>query len=215
MITSMTATNTSPATTTSNTANLKITLLGPEDVGKTTLIKSFLIEEFYDSSYASVVPDGYARLKTIDDKEYRLILVDTPGAMDCESIRRSAYANSDCLILCYAINSPTSFKSISSYWLPEIRTHCKEVPVILVGTKLDLRSNMKCITTKQGARLRKKTKMLSFFECSSKDINSLQTLIIEAVRAAVCHPMVDNKSSKTQQQTNLHKLNEKLAILSK
>ncbi|KAI8129201.1 Ras-like GTP-binding protein RhoL [Lucilia cuprina] len=202
MITSMAATNTPAATTTSNIANLKITLLGPEDVGKTTLIK----KEFYNSSYASVVPDGYARLKTIDDKEYRLVLVDTPGAMDCESMRRSAYANSDCLILCYAINSPTSFKSISSYWLPEIRTHCKEVPVILVGTKLDLRSNMKCITTKQGARLREKTKMLSFFECSSKDMNSLQTLIIEAVRAAVCPPMVDTKSSKTPQQTNLHKL---------
>ncbi|XP_037825605.1 ras-like GTP-binding protein RhoL [Lucilia sericata] len=190
-------------TATANIPNLKITLLGHEDVGKTTLIKSFLIEEFYDSSYASVVPDGYARLKTIDNKEYRLVLVDTPGAIDCESMRRSAYANSDCLILCYAINSPASFKSIRNYWLTEIRTHCKEVPVILVATKLDLRSNIKCLTTNQGIRLKEKIKALSFIECSSKDIHSLESLIVEAVRAAVSQPMADNKSSKTHKLKSL------------
>ena len=42
-------------------------------------------------------------------------------------------------MLCVAINNRTSFENINK-WRAEIRQVCQETPIILVGTKKDLRS---------------------------------------------------------------------------
>ena len=37
------------------------------------------------------------------------------------------------------IFSPDSFENVKAKWYPEVRHHCPDVPIILVGTKKDLR----------------------------------------------------------------------------
>ena len=53
------------------------------------------------------------------------------------------------ILLCYAVNDRDSYKNVdqkvSSFsqppqWIPELRTSAPSVPIILVGTKLDLRT---------------------------------------------------------------------------
>ena len=46
-------------------------------------------------------------------------------------------ANVVCIV--YAVNNPTSFERITSHWLPLLRQLGVNVPVVLVGTKIDVR----------------------------------------------------------------------------
>lgn len=73
------------------------------------------------------------------------------------------------------------------------------MPVVLVGTKLDLRipNSEKFVTTAEGRRLRKEIHAHSLVECSAKKKLNLNTVFEEAIRA------VENKPNKTRQCTIL------------
>ncbi|XP_055720020.1 rho-related GTP-binding protein RhoV-like [Salvelinus fontinalis] len=46
---------------------------------------------------------------------------------------------SDVFILCFSVVNPVSFQSITSKWIPQIRTFHPASPIILVGSQLDRR----------------------------------------------------------------------------
>ena len=51
------------------------------------------------------------------------------------------YENTVCtavFLLCFSVDSCTSFENIERKWIKEIREHCPDTPIILVGTKMDL-----------------------------------------------------------------------------
>lgn len=39
----------------------------------------------------------------------------------------------DCFLLCFSVNSRSSFENIAIKWYPEIQHHCPKIPVILIG----------------------------------------------------------------------------------
>ena len=47
----------------------------------------------------------------------------------------------DVFLVCFAITSPTSFDNVTSKWIPEVTHHCPDTPIILVGTKADMRED--------------------------------------------------------------------------
>ena len=84
-------------------------------------------------------------------------------------------------------------------WAPEIRRHAKNAPIILVGTKVDLRENkvmierlsglnQKPITHNQGQDLAKQLKAQSYLECSALTKAGLKLVFDEAIRFAKQEP---------------------------
>ncbi|XP_067615039.1 ras-like GTP-binding protein RhoL [Eurosta solidaginis] len=168
---------------------LKITIVGDGMVGKTCLLITYTQNEFPEE-YIPTVFDNHACNITVDGNEYNLTLWDTAGQEDYERLRPLSYPNTNCFLLCYSISSRTSFENIKSKWWPEIRHFSNNVPVVLIGTKLDLRvpNSEKFVTTSEGRRLRKEIHAHSLVECSAKKKIGLNQVFEEAVRAVEKKP---------------------------
>lgn len=64
---------------------------------------------------------------------------------DFDSLRPLCYPNTDVFLVCFSVVSPTSYHNVTDKWLPELRRHCPDAPIILVGTQSDLRSDVKVL----------------------------------------------------------------------
>ena len=58
---------------------------------------------------------------------------------DVERLRPLMYPQTDIFLVCYSVASRKSFENVETRWLPEVSHHCPKTPIILVGTKIDLR----------------------------------------------------------------------------
>merc|ERR1712216_652141 len=90
-------------------------------------------------------------------------------------------------------------------WFPELKHHCPGVPIICVGTKLDLRSdantvaklrekNQTPITTEEGMEMAKTIGAVKYLECSALTQKGLKNVFDEAIRVVHCareHPARD------------------------
>ena len=56
-------------------------------------------------------------------------------------LRPLSYPQTDVFLICFSLVSPASFENVRAKWFPEVSHHCPNTPVILVGTKLDLRDD--------------------------------------------------------------------------
>ena len=51
----------------------------------------------------------------------------------------------DVVIICFAIDNHAGLANVKESWYPEITQHCPGVPIVLVGTKIDLRNDPETI----------------------------------------------------------------------
>ena len=96
---------------------------------------------------------------------------------------------------------------IISQWYPEITHHAPNIPIILVGTKLDLREDKETIlklrqksqapiTYPQGLQMAKDIQAVKYLECSALTQKGLKNVFDEAIRAVLSPvPVVGGKKS--------------------
>uniref|UniRef100_A0A2P2I0V9 Rho-related GTP-binding protein RhoU-like n=1 Tax=Hirondellea gigas TaxID=1518452 RepID=A0A2P2I0V9_9CRUS len=123
---------------------IKCVLVGDGAVGKTSLIVSYTTNG-YPTEYVPTAFDNYSVVVTVDNRPVRLQLCDTAGQDDFDSLRPLCYPGSDVFLVCFSVVSPTSFFNVREKWLPELRHHQPNAPVILVGTQSDLRTDVKVL----------------------------------------------------------------------
>uniref|UniRef100_A0A3B4E1L7 Ras homolog family member Ga n=1 Tax=Pygocentrus nattereri TaxID=42514 RepID=A0A3B4E1L7_PYGNA len=136
---------------------------------------------------------------TVGSKSIKLVLRETIGQNQDDRSRPVAYGGTNVFILCFSISNRRSFDNIKVMWYPEVSQHSPEVPFLLVGTKKDLRRDLKKqnltpVTKKQGKALAKEIKAVKYLECSTVEGGEgVKEVFEEAVRAY----LNSSKSSKS------------------
>ncbi|NP_001279411.1 rho-related GTP-binding protein RhoG-like isoform X1 [Callorhinchus milii] len=182
---------------------IKCVVVGDGAVGKTCLLISYTTNAF-PGEYVPTVFDNYSAQMTVDGRTVSLNLWDTAGQEEYDRLRTLSYPQSNVFIVCFSIASPSSYANVRHKWQPEVSHHCPNVPILLVGTKKDLRNDSETIrklkeqslsptTPHQGVTLSKQIRAVKYLECSALLQEGILEVFAEAVRA-VLYPYKEKKS---------------------
>ncbi len=165
-------------------------IVGDHHVGKT----SFLVAHFNNQhpgsdEFLPTVFDVMLKRYTLGNKDVTIDLVgafsphfndciDTAGHEDYDRLRPLSYHNCDVFLLLFAVNDPKSFTNIVHRWKPELQQWRPGVPVVLCGSKIDLRQDkaavfrlreqgLAMITPEEGKYMAKKMGFMGYVEASA------------------------------------------------
>merc|ERR1712130_719177 len=123
-----------------------------------------------------------------------------------------SYPQTDVFLVCFAVIAESSFKNVQQKWIPEITHHAPGVPIILVGTKSDLREDQETINGLKAKNLNmvgldainqmvQQIGATKYVECSALTQDKLKTVFDEAIRGT--HPTEEEEEERLHSALNL------------
>lgn len=123
-------------------------------------------------------------------------LWDTAGSEEYDKLRPLSYPSTDVFIICFSVIEPSSLVNVTNKWYYEITSSCPEAPVVLVGTKVELRDSessvealktigLAPVTRELGEAAAKKIHAVKYLECSAYTQMGLREVFDVAVRSAL------------------------------
>lgn len=192
---------------------LKIVIVGDGGCGKTSLLMVYAKGDFPEK-YAPSVFEKYVTTVTLGGKEIQLNLYDTAGQDDYDRLRPLSYQNADLILVCYDVTNPTSYENVIIKWYPEVSHFCRDVPMILIGCKTDLRKDkekmrklraveQEPITYIQGEETQKQMNAALYLECSAKYRENVEDIFKEAAKLALMSRRKARKARKKQKHCSI------------
>jgi len=176
-------------------STVKLVVVGDGAVGKTSMLITYTTNTF-PGEYIPSVFDNYSANVIVGGKPVEVGLWDTAGQEDYDRLRPLSYPQTDVFLICFSIISPSSLENVPSKWHPEIDHHCHGIPIVLVGTKKDLRDDpetvsrlkekgMAPLTPEQGETTAKKIGAAKYMEISSLRGEGLKELFDTAIQTVI------------------------------
>jgi len=123
-----------------NRKECSVVVVGDCKVGKTALINRFIHDDFTEN-YRPTNFSKQVKTTMVANRRVRYTLWDTCGAEGPNTTRTIAYREADIFMLCYNICDPPSLFSAINQWVPDLRCHAPNTPIVLVGCQADMRTD--------------------------------------------------------------------------
>lgn len=157
--------------------------------------------------------DNYSANLVVDAQICNLGLWDTAGQEDYDRLRPLSYPGTDVFLICFSLVAPASFENVKSKWVPEIAHYAPNSPIVLVGTKLDLRGDKETlermrerslmpVTYQEGLAAAKEMGAVKYLECSSLEGSGV-TAVFEAAARTVVSPASSKKSKSKSKKCSI------------
>lgn len=125
---------------------IKVVVVGDGSVGKTSLLCRYSNNYFPEEDFLPTIFDNFTTSTTYKNQTFNVSLYDTAGTEDYDRLRPLSYIGADIFLLCVDLVNAHSLENGAKKWLEELNKHAPGVPIVLCGTKMDLRIDKKYLT---------------------------------------------------------------------
>jgi len=158
----------------------KVVLIGDSGVGKSNLLSRFTRNDFSAESKSTIGVEFATRTITVEGKVIKAQIWDTAGQEKYRAITSAYYRGAVGALLVYDITRTATFEHLER-WLSELLDHAdKDIRVMLVGNKCDLR-HMRTVTSDQATEFAQKHK-LSLIETSALDQTNVEQAFTDILK---------------------------------
>ena len=165
----------------------KVCIFGDGGVGKTTLLYRYIDRKFDKSMKMTIGADILVKKLIIENMSVTLQIWDFGGEERFRFFFQAFFRGSNGGIFMYDLIRKSSLMNIDK-WLNEFKSHTstakeKQIPIILVGGKLDLQDR-RVISYDKAINVQKSHNLHSYIECSSKTGENVD-LVFETLARAI------------------------------
>ncbi len=141
-------------------------MLGDAAVGKTSLTLRFISGFFLDDLKLTIGVDFYSKTTTLKEKKVKLQIWDFGGEQRFRFLLHQYCKGANAAFFLYDITNRLSLDHLPD-WTQIIREHAGDIPIMLIGSKVDLKE-FRAVTREEGILAAKKYNLSTFIELSSK-----------------------------------------------
>jgi small GTP-binding protein len=171
----------------------KIVMLGDGAVGKTAMTTRFT-QNFFDADYKRTIGSDFAikRLEIPDmNAQVTLQVWDLAGQPRFESVRQGFYRGARGGLLLYDVTRRRTFLNVENWKDEAFKNLQKEIPLVLVANKVDLKDS-RVVTTEEGEEYAKKN---GFIYAESSALTGEN---VEEAYSNLCRIMIEYSKNLSQ-----------------
>jgi small GTP-binding protein len=120
----------------------KIILLGDGAVGKTSLIRRFVVDKFDDRYIVTIGSKITAKdLQIAEDEKVfylKLQIWDILGQKGYKKLHKTTFRGTDGVFMVADITRKDTLRSLETYWIPKVQSLVGPVPFVILANKSDL-----------------------------------------------------------------------------
>lgn len=177
---------------------IKISILGGEGVGKTSLIKRFCEDKFSDTHIATVSKDFAIKSLKESEKTFQLQIWDTEYNYKLDNIAASKLCDTHAFVVVYDVTQESTYdyalKLIDN--LIKNENQCKNSLILLVGNKCDMVSETE-VLYETAFKAANKLGVI-FLECSAKKGENVFSIFDSIVK--ITAKEIEEKNNKKTNQ---------------
>ena len=141
-------------------------MLGDAAVGKTSLTLRFISGFFLQDLKLTIGVDFYSKTTNFKEKKVKLQIWDFGGEERFRFLLHQYCKGANAAFFLYDITNRLSLDHLPD-WTQIIREHAGDIPIMLIGSKVDLQE-FRAVTREEGILAAKKYNLSTFIELSSK-----------------------------------------------
>jgi small GTP-binding protein len=122
--------------------HVKVILAGDGTVGKSSLLRRYVFDEFLDEHKMTIGMDTHTKITRVPGLgPVKVHTWDLAGQPQWASVRESFYLGSHAMALVFDVSQPETIQHLPD-WVHECRAKAPNIPVLVVASKIDLPSKV-------------------------------------------------------------------------